>query len=397
MDTEIFFRATENLKKQKFRSALTLLGIIIGIASVVALISIGNAFNASVEKEFEKLGSNTLIVLPGSTFVSSVFAKLEKEDVERIESIKGVESATPLFLSSQNIGFKEEKKNALILGIDTEKQSLFEELGLFELKEGRKLTSSDNLAVIVGSRFAESKFDSELKLKQNLTLKNNYLRIVGITKAAGQSFGAAFDNAIIMNYKSLEDLIGEELTPFRIFVKALKKEEVPEVKQRIKKELKRIHGKEDFQVLTAVQIQEKALSVLGLIQLVLIFIAGISLVVGGIGIMNTMLMAVIERTREIGIMKAIGATNTQILTLFLVESGLIGLTGGFLGYLLGYTVALAGGTIAKSAGFDLIVSFDPFVLFGSLAFAFFIGMISGFIPSRRASLMEPIEALREGN
>ena len=395
MDLELFSRAVENLKRQKLRSVLTLLGIIIGISSVVALISIGDGFNKSVEKEFEKLGSNTLIILPGSSLVGSAFAKLDEKDVDIIESVRGVESATPIYLSSGTVKFKEEEKTVLLLGIDTKKQDLLKSLGILEVGEGRLLTQSDNLAVLVGSRFSENTFESELKLKQNLLLGTDSLKIVGITKPAGQSFGAMFDGAIVMNYRALEDSTGQKLTPFRIFAKAVNKDEVLEVKQRIKDRLKRAHGKEDVQVMTASQIQETALSVLGLIQLVLVFIAAISLVVGGIGIMNTMLMAVLERTKEIGIMKAIGATNTTVLSLFLSEAGIIGLIGGIIGYLLGLTIALIGGIAASSSGIDLIIEFDPMLLFGSLAFAFGVGVISGYIPAQRAANMEPVEALRD--
>ncbi|MFH1663528.1 MAG: ABC transporter permease [archaeon] len=396
MDSELISTAFENLKRQKFRSALTLLGIIIGIGSVVALISIGDGFNKSVEKEFEKMGSNTLIVLPGSSLISTFFAKLDKDDVKKIEAVKGVEGATPMYLSSQILSFKEEKKSVLIAGIDTKKQALLKDMGMLDINSGRTLTSSDTYAVLIGSRFAKDQFDSEIEVKQSLKLDGDYLKVVGITKTAGQSFGAMFDNAIIMNYETLEKITGTELTPFRIFVKAVSKEEVSEVKERLKRELKKAHGKEDFQIMTASQIQESALSVLGLIQLVLVFIAAISLVVGGIGIMNTMLMAVTERTKEIGVMKAIGATNNIVLSLFLTESGLIGLIGGTIGYLFGFGIALIGGIVASSSGIDLLISFDPLLMIGSLAFAFLIGMISGFVPSRRAAMLEPIEALRQG-
>ncbi len=392
---ELFFNAFENLKKQKLRSFLTLLGIIIGIGSVVALISIGEGFNKSVEKEFEKLGSNTLIVLPGSSFVSSAFAKLDEKDADRVEAVKGVESATPLYLSTENIEFKDEKKIALILGIDVKKQSLLEDLGVLTVNKGRHLASSDNYSVLIGETFAEDKFENKINLKQNLVLEGGSLKVVGITKATGQSFGSMFDNAVVMNYETLEEITGKELTPYRIFAKAVNKEDVSEVKERIKRELERAHGQEDFQILTASQIQETALSVLGLIQIVLVFIAAISLVVGGIGIMNTMLMSVVERTKEIGVMKAVGATNTIVLSLFLTESGIIGLIGGFIGYLIGFALALIGGIIASSSGVDLFIEFNLFLFLGSLGFAFFVGVISGFIPSRRASLMDPVEALRD--
>ncbi|MBU2100051.1 ABC transporter permease [Candidatus Micrarchaeota archaeon] len=394
-DLELFNQAAENLKRQKLRSLLTLLGIIIGIGAVVALISIGDGFNKSVEKEFEKLGSNTLIVLPGSSFIGSAFAKLQESDVKRIESVKGVESATPIYLASVIVSFKQEKKSVLVLGIDPKKQGLLEDLGILSISQGRQLTSSDNLGILVGSRFAENQFDSNLSVRQELGLDSKSLRIVGIIKAAGQAFGAMFDNAIVMNYKSLEEITGQNLTPYRIFVKSVNKEEVADVKERITKELKRAHGEEDFQILSATQILDSALSVLGLIQLILVFIAAISLLVGGIGIMNTMLMAVMERTEEIGVMKAVGATNNLILSIFLMESGIIGLVGGFIGYVIGLLLAFLAGIIASTAGFDLIIGFDSMLFFGSLAFAFIIGLISGFIPAQRAAKMDPVEALRQ--
>ena len=196
--------------------------------------------------------------------------------------------------------------------------------------------------------------------------------------------------------KTIKAVIDENATPFRIAVKATSSAEVEPLKQRIRAALKKAHNnEEDFQVINAGQILEGVTSVLLLIEIVLVGIAAISLFVGGIGIMNTMLMAVIERTREIGIMKAVGATNAQVLSLFLVESGLIGLIGGIIGVALGLGIAFVISIIANSAGFGLPAVASPLLIAGAMLFALIVGIISGVIPARRAALLDPVEALRQ--
>jgi len=204
-----------------------------------------------------------------------------------------------------------------------------------------------------------------------------------------------FDNAIIMSKNGLEEISDEELTPFRIIAKTYRKEDIPEVKERIIRVLKRAHGEEDFQIMTASQIQESAGAILGLVQAVLVGIAAISLAVGSIGIMNTMFMSVMERTREIGIMKAIGATNKRVRNIFLMEAGIIGAAGGLIGIGFGFTIAIVVGLVAESAGFPLKVVPDLMLFFGALLFAMAVGMIAGYIPAKRAAEMDPVEALSQ--
>jgi len=396
MNIELLKIALGNLMHERVRSYLTLLGIIIGIAAIVALMSVAEGMNIAISEQFEKMGADTLIVHPGSSFIQSTFAKLQKDDADKIASLKGVESATPIYMKVTSVSYRDEAKSTAVIGIRPGSQENLSAVGMLELQSGRRLENTDTYGLLVGNNFDEKAYEKELGIKNRLIINGKSFKIIGITKPAGQSFGAFFDNAIIMNEKTLKAVIDENATPFRISVKATSSAEVEPLKQRIRSALKKAHNnEEDFQVINAGQILEGATSVLLLIEIVLVGIAAISLLVGGIGIMNTMLMAVIERTREIGIMKAIGATNAQVLSLFLVESGLIGLIGGIIGIALGLGIAFAISIIANSAGFGLPAIASPLLIAGAMLFAVMVGIISGVIPARRAALLDPVEALRQ--
>ena len=171
-------------------------------------------------------------------------------------------------------------------------------------------------------------------------------------------------------------------------------DDIPTLQEKIEKELESKRDDTNFQVVTATQILEQINQVLGVMQFVLVGIAAISLVVGAIGIMNSMYTSVLERTKDIGIMKAIGARNSDILKIFLIESGLIGLVGGIFGILLGSAMALIIGQLSKNAGFSLIIKIEPLVLIFGLLFAFVVGIISGILPAYQASRLKPVDALR---
>lgn len=393
IDFEIFKKGFRSLRRQGIKTYLTTLGVVIGIAAIVALLLIGQGLNQSVQEQFEQMGSNTLIVLPGSSMVTSVFAKFDADDPGRIESINGVESVNPVYFESVEANVRDEKRNIVIMGIDPENQEGLASMGMLTLAEGRQLSNSDKFSVIVGSSLAEDGFDKELQLKQKIMVDGKGLRIVGITKASGSSYGAMFDSAVIMSLDGLEELTGEELSPFRIPVKTFTKEDVPEVKEKITRILTKAHGEEDFQIMTSSQMQESANTILGLINAVLIGIAAISLLVGAIGIMNTMFMSVLERTKEIGIMKSIGATNKMIRNIFLIESGFIGMAGGIIGLIIGFIIAVIVSVIASSSGFAMNITPDPMIFVGSVAFAMIVGMVSGYIPAKNASKMDPVDAL----
>ncbi|MCX8158359.1 MAG: ABC transporter permease [Candidatus Diapherotrites archaeon] len=395
IDKDIFIEAFRNIRRQRIIGYLTLLGIIIGIASVVGLISIMQGFNLSVEERFETMGSTTIVVMPGSSFADSFFAKLEEDDAKVLESIRGVDYATPLYFTTKTILFDNEKKSLLLIGIDPEKQENFGRVGLLGLAEGRKLNSNERGGILIGSTLAKDVFKKDIKIKQNLYLNGHSLTVVGIIKPQGLSYGSFFDSSVIINYKYLKEIINEPLTPFRIFVKVFDKDEVERVKNEIEEVLKKKHGKKDFSVLSQQQIRERATSVLAVINIVLIGIAAISLVVGGLGIMNTMFMAITERTKEIGIMKSVGAKNSFILFLFLTESSMIGFIGGVIGVILGFSFSFVVHNLAKLIGLNLEYYVSIELILGALVFSILVGALSGLLPSLRASRLDPIEALRE--
>jgi putative ABC transport system permease protein len=247
---------------------------------------------------------------------------------------------------------------------------------------------------LTGKRLSTKFFEEEIHLRENILVNEKKLRVVGIMERATHTFGEMFNNAIVTTLSDLEELSDETLTPFRIFVELEEGQGSDEVKERVEEALEREHGRKDFQVITPQQISETAGSVLGIIQLVLVGIAAISLLVGGIGIMNTMLMAVTERTGEIGVMKAIGATNTRILGIFLVEAALIGLAGGIIGVLVGTGLASLVSIAAEASALQLQAVVSPVLVAAALAFSMLVGLLSGLIPARRASQLDPVEAMR---
>ncbi len=394
IDFELFQVAYRNLRARQLRSFLTILGMVIGISAIVALISLGQGLERSVSEQFESLGTNTLVVLPGGGFVESVLAKLNEKDVDTVEEVKGVNFAAAVYVTAQQIEFKGENYTTIFGGVDPDKTGKLGLIGIMEIAEGRELTKQDNTAVVVGSKFGEKVLKEDLHLKQNFEMSGTKLRVVGILEESKNNIGAMFNTAVVMNSETLQELTEEELTPFRIIVDVLPSEDLDEVKERISERLEKEHDKKDFQVVAMQQIADIAGSVIGIIGLVLIGIAAISLLVGGIGIMNTMLMSVMERTREIGVMKAIGATTTKIIAIFVVESGMIGLVGGIIGLLLGVGISGLISLIAELAGMPLRTAVTTELVIGALAFSMAVGMLFGVYPAKRAASTDPVEALR---
>jgi putative ABC transport system permease protein len=392
---ELFENAFHSLRKQGLRSYLALLGIIIGIAAVVALVSVGQGLNMAVEKEFEKMGVATITVIPGGSLTETVVSKLRSGDAGVIEDVRGVEYATAIFMEVLPVVFKNETKNIIVVGIESEKQHQLSDMGMAELSEGRRLVGKEKSAIMIGSRLADGVFEEEIRLRQNLVIADEPFRVVGTIKPEGSGMSAFFNAAAVMDHEALNDITSKEITPFRIMAKVADRTKVEEVKDRIASALKDEHGKKDFMLMSQDQMKESATSILGIIQVVLIGIAAISLFVGGLGIMNTMFMAITERTKEIGIMKAIGATNTTVLAIFLTESSIIGLIGGIIGIALGFSLSLLIGLIAGYAGAPLEAYLGLEIVVGAMAFSFFIGLISGLLPSLRAARMQPVDALSD--
>ncbi len=394
IDLETFTVALRNIRHQRLRSFLTLAGVIIGVAAIVALISVGDGLQNAVLSEFESIGLNTIAVEPGSGgFLETAISRtLSDNDVEIMERINGVEAVIPLYYSNSNAFYRKESSGVMIIGFDPRHTEHLERMGYMNLLEGRMLESNDRYSFIIGENFTKNAFSNELGVKSRLEMEEKQFRIIGILDEGGIMMGGGFGGMAWMNKDIVKSVFDVE-DPMEIMVIANSQDDVKRIVAEIEYELEKDHGSKDFYVMSMEQMLEGADMVLGLIQLVLVGIAAISLAVGGIGIMNTMFMAVLERTREIGVMKALGATNKKIRNMFIIEAGFIGIVGGILGSLFGFSLALLIGFASNAAGFNLPIEISPILFVQALLFAMVVGMISGYIPAKRASELDPVEAL----
>ena len=392
MLADYFLMAVNNIRHRKLRSWLTVIGIIIGVAAIISLVTVSRSLESTIESQFEQFGANRIIISPkGFQGPGTVSEGLTTKDVRTIERISGFKYVVPAIFISTEVKYKKEVGFTLINGIPSEN---FEEFFLdsnSQLKEGRFIEPGDRFEAVVGSRVVEDMFDNPLKLGSKIEIRGQDFEIVGILEEIGNSQD---DNQINIPLETAREIFNKPDDVDGIIAQVKSPDDIPLLQERIERELERDRHDTNFQVVTATQILEQIGEVLGVIQFVLVGIAAISLIVGGIGIMNSMYTSVLERTKEIGIMKAIGAKNSDIFQIFLIESGLIGLVGGLFGTLLGTGIALIIGQLSKNSGFLLIVKIEALVLIFGLLFAFFVGVISGVLPAVQASKLRPADALR---
>jgi len=400
---DYFFLAFKSLKRRKLRSWLTMVGIFIGIAAVVGLTSLGQGMQNSIEDQFEMMGSNKLIVTPGSSMGMSMMMssdKLTPKDLNVIKKIKGVDIVAEFIYSSTLIEFRDSKKSGLVIGLPTdETANLLTEMQGFETEQGRDLKEGDNLKIVVGYLVAKNNgfFKKGVDLRDKIIIKEKEFRVIGIMKQIGNPQD---DSQFYIPIGVAKELFEKEDETDTIFIQIKSGFEPSEVAENVKEELRDFRnekiGEETFSVQTFEQILETFSRIFGVIQTVLIGIAGISLIVGGIGIMNTMYTSVLERTKEIGTMKAVGAKNSDILFIFLFESGLLGLVGGIIGITIGIGLSRSVEYIATVAlGTNLLQADTSMILIGgALLFSFLIGSLSGIFPAMQAANLKPADALR---
>jgi len=394
--------AVRNVRRRGLRSWLTMLGIFIGIAAVVSLISLGQGLQDSINQQFEILGSDKIIIEskhigpPGSS--ASELLILTSKDLKVISETRGVEKAAGILIKTGVAEFKDELKVSFAFGTDEEYLSLFEDLGNFAVIEGRNLEDEDKFKVVVGYNHAfGDRWSKPVELRNTITVEGIEFKVVGIRGKTGNPFD---DNSLSIPKETMRELlnIGDEESQIIARTESgFNPENVAEeIERKLRKSRDEREDQETFNVTTAEQILQGFNRIFGIVQAVLVGIAAISLVVGGIGIMNTMYTAVLERTREIGIMKAIGAKNSDITLIFLFESGLLGLLGGIIGVTLGFGIGKATEYFAAlSLGTDLLqASFPPQLILGALAFSFLVGSLSGLLPALQAAKLKPTEALR---
>ncbi len=402
MLSDFFVLGLNNLKRRKLRSWLTMIGIFIGIAAVVALISLGQGLQDYITGEFQKLGSDKIIIQPkllgppGSVTSKSLI--LTSKDLQTIENVRGVKWAIGMLMKQGQAKFKDEAATGFAIGINPEDAKLMSEVQTFEILEGRDLKKGDQFKVVLGYNHAYGDvWKKGVRVGETIQIEGYDFKIIGILKKVGNPFD---DGAVYMTKDVLREILNVGDEESQILVKTAEGFDPTDVAETIKRKLRQERGEkvdqETFNVQTSEQLLNTFQSIFSVVQGVLVGIAAISLLVGGIGVMNTMYTAVLERTKEIGTMKAIGARNSHVLLLFLLESGLLGLVGGLIGVGIGIGLAKGAEYIAGVyIGTPLLkASMNPIIMIGALAFSFIIGTLSGILPAMQAANLKPAEALR---
>ena len=394
---EVFQATLEALVANKLRSLLTMLGMVIGVASVILLVALGQGAKAYIVGELAGLGTNLLIIQPGKTETSGGFhpplstvRKLTYADAVALKRrVPLLEEAIPVVLGSGRVKYLNRSRDVPVVGVTPEYQKvrrLYAETGAFFTTED---VEARRRVVVLGRTVKRELFGEENPLGRMVTLAGARYRVIGVLEPKGVSLGFDMDDVVFIPVRSAQELFDTDRL-FEIIASTISTEEINPAIEQIKTVLSRRHGKEDFHIISQGAMLSALQRILDILTAVLAGIAGVSLLVGGIGIMNIMLVSVTERTKEVGLRKAIGARRGDILHQFLMEAVVLSLVGGAAGIATG-----VGG--AKLLSF-LVSSLPTRVSFWSILLAVAasvtIGIFFGVYPARRAAHLDPIAALR---
>lgn len=400
---DLFGESYSALTANKVRTALTVLGIVIGIGSVIAMVAIGQGSQKSIQSSIQSLGSNLIMISPGAqrNFGAGVSAgrgsaqTLTQADSDAIKAqIFQAKAVAPSVSGRYQVTAKGTNSNTSITGVD---ESYFSVRNL-SVDSGTSITAeqvaSDAKVAVIGPTTRDDLFGTDANaIGQSIKIKQIIFKVIGVTAAKGGSGFNNQDDAIYVPISTAQHYLTGASYVSQVSVQAESAKDMSAIQQEITDLLLQRHkltaATADFTVLNQSDIVSAASGVTNTLTMLLASIAGISLVVGGIGIMNMMLTTVTERTREIGLRKAIGATRNNINSQFLMEAVMLTFTGGFLGIILGWILSAI---VTKFAGIAASISLSSvFLAFGVSAA---IGLIFGYYPARRASRLNPIEALR---
>lgn len=399
MGIEFLRIISHGLRYRGLRSWLTVLGIVLGIMLVVIIIALGNGVQRQVQQSLRVFGPDLIAVFPGkenNLLLGMVGgARFQTTDLEDLSTIPGVDFSMPVDQGVVTAEYKGDKQSVLLHAQNWEHYiEIVEESEGQKLKAGRYPSGDDVSEVAIGYSTAETIFHSQIHVGDDIILKAKRFTVVGIFESLGEQ---NHDSAVFISYDAFRSVTGNQNTALSAIVRVLPDADPKIVAQEVRHQLAKQSVVEDFTVLTPDKANALVDNVLGVIEIALMIIALVSLAVGGVGVMNTMYTSVLERTKHIGVMKAIGATHETIITLFLIESGAIGMIGGFLGIILGLLAASGIGAIAANLGVRGLFSWSSIDYVGMaalLTFTFIIGIIAGFLPARAAGKLEPAEALR---
>ena len=401
MISEYFAFALRNLRRRRLRSVLTVVGIVIAVATLFILVSMSLGLQNAVEEQFRLLGTDKFFIFPRGQIAgqgAQGAAQLTLRDVDTIENLAGVRDISYMIFGNAEVQAKEEKRYVPAVVVPTERLAVIEEIESYKAEEGRLLEKGDRNVVMIGSQYTHALvFSSPVRAGEHLVVQGKEFRVKAVLAPLGNPQD---DRKLYLAEEDFRALFESDERVEHIIVQTEKGEDIKEVAQRVERKLRSARGvrekTQDFSVVTPEEFLQSVKNVLTILTGFLASIAAISLLVGSMGIATTMFTAVVERTREIGVMKAVGARNRDIALVFMSESGVLGLAGGSAGVLLGGAVSFALERIAAQQFGILLVqaAFPAWLIAFSLFFAFLIGALSGLWPARAASLLAPTEALR---
>ena len=404
-----FKTAVIGLKTHKSRSGLTILGIVIGITAIMLVMSLGQGAQNLILSQVQSIGSKTIAIVPGRhpkgiTDVFSTFTdSLKQKDLDLLakkENVPHLAKIMPVVFGSDTATYGTEAYQMTIFGVT----GLFAQIYDMHPDQGRIFTDDEVKSyadvVIIGSKIKDELFGNDDALGQKIKIKGKSFRVIGVLSKKGQSTFLNFDEATIIPYTTAQQYIFGIKHFNRLVVETDSEANVDQTVQDIKTTLRNSHNitdpdKDDFFIETQAQAMEMVGTIMNVLTMFLTAVAAISLLVGGVGIMNIMLVSVTERTKEIGLHKALGATENDILTQFIVEAIILTATGGIVGILLGTSLSfLISVVLTKALGVGWLFAFPVQAALLGIGVAAFVGFVFGIYPAMRAARLHPVDALR---
>jgi putative ABC transport system permease protein len=400
--------AMNMLLHSKMRSWLTIIGIVIGVGAIIAIVSLGEGLQSSVESQLGGLGADLITVTPGfsraqgfgggggggaQTLTDETY--IGRTDLQTIKSVPGIAYVNPKIGGRAEVTYLGEKATVSIQGVD---EAVWKNFITTKLENGRYLSAADSNVVVLSHGLAHNIFENEVYVNKPVMINEKLFRVVGVLEEGGFGGGNTVYMPIFASRAILTEKAADRYDSISVKVSVV--DELDMVSTAIKEKLyitRHVTDRtQDFTIISSKDTQQQVQDVLGTFTIFLAAIAAVSLIVGAVGVANTMFTSVLEKTKDIGILKAIGARNEDILTIFLLNSGLVGLVGGVIGVILGWLISLVVPLVipAGPGGAAIQPVVTPTIVIISLLGAIAIGMISGAIPARRGSKLKPVEALR---
>lgn len=389
-----------NFNTNRFKTIMSSIGIIIGVVSIIVMLSVGEGLQAGVGKTFKGMDIDIITIYPGGSelgqenfqgkLVYQKPAEFGDKDVRTLENIVGIKAVLPRTSAQMSMKFREEERSVSVLAVEPIKEQY-----LMKLDKGRLLVESDKSAIVIDSEIANKMFKTSLNPGMHISIRNKNndvikeFSIVGILKEKEQSSSDSSTN-IFTTHGALKDLLDiKNYSYSQILVIVDDQKQVESISKKVDESMKRLHKDESYTIFMMKSILESIQQILVMIKFALGGIGTISLIVGGIGIVNVMTLTVTERIKDIGIMKAIGASQKDIQILFILESGLIGLISSLIGIIIGSGISIIISTLRI---IPIEITWESLII--GLSFGIITTTLAGFYPANKAARLDPVEALR---